>query len=192
MAGLGVGLALSLKFAGILSAYVALTVAYTLWLKHQPVLDIAVVASGFVFRAVAGGVATTIPLSQWFLIVTAAGSLFIVAGKRHAEFVEMGEGRGATRTSLLGYSLAYLRYVWMLASAVGIVAYCLWAFEQSRGRGFPWFELSIVPFVIAILHVELRFARGQGGAPEEMALRDRTLQVLGAVWVALVVVGIYS
>jgi decaprenyl-phosphate phosphoribosyltransferase len=62
----------------------------------------------------------------------------------------------------------------------------------GRGHHPIWFELSIVPFVIAILHVELRFARGLGGAPEELALRDRMLQLLGLVWVVLVAVGIYA
>ena len=61
-----------------------------IWLKHEPVIDLAAVASGFVFRAIAGGVATGVPLSDWFLIVAGAGSLFIVTGKRHAEQVELG------------------------------------------------------------------------------------------------------
>ena len=66
------------------------TISYTLWLKHEPVIDLAAVAAGFVFRAIAGGVATGVTLSDWFLIVAGAGSLFIVTGKRHAELVELG------------------------------------------------------------------------------------------------------
>jgi decaprenyl-phosphate phosphoribosyltransferase len=180
--GMVIAALLSLKFAAVLAAYIGLTVLYSLWLKHEPVLDIAIVASGFVFRAVAGGVATKIPLSQWFLIVTAAGSLFVVAGKRHGEYLAMGEDRATTRASLASYSLAYLRYVWMLASAVGIVAYCLWAFEQSHAKGFPWFELSIVPFVLALLRYALIIETGHAGAPEEVLLGDRVFLVLVAFW----------
>jgi decaprenyl-phosphate phosphoribosyltransferase len=84
----------------------------------------------------------------------------------------------------------------LLAASVTVTAYCLWAFERSGQGGHSlhpiWFELSIVPFVVAILHVELRFARGLGGAPEELALRDHTLQVLGLIWLGIVTAGIYA
>jgi decaprenyl-phosphate phosphoribosyltransferase len=186
-----IALLLSLKFAAVVGAYLALSLAYSIWLKHEPVIDIAIVASGFVFRAVAGGVATNVPLSQWFLIVTAAGSLFIVAGKRQGEFLEMGEDRGSTRTSLLSYSLAYLRYVWMLASAIAIVAYCLWAFEQSHRKGFPWFELSIVPFVLALLRYGLVIESGRASAPEDVLLGDRMLLLIAAAWLFVYAMGVY-
>ena len=99
------------------------------------------------------------------------------------------------RPTLSAYPEAFLRSMRLLAASVTVSAYCLWAFQRSAQGGHGhhpiWFELSIVPFVIAILHVELRFARGLGGAPEELALRDHTLQVLGLLWVAIVAVGIY-
>jgi decaprenyl-phosphate phosphoribosyltransferase len=180
----------------VIAVYAAVTTAYSLGLKHEPVVDMACVSAGFVLRAIAGGVATGVPLSDWFIIVSSFGALLIVAGKRSAEHVELGELRGAHRPTLSAYPEAFLRSVRLLAAAVTVSAYCLWAFERSAqvGSGHHpiWFELSIVPFVIAILHVELRFARGLGGAPEELALRDRMLQLLGLVWVVLVAVGIYS
>jgi decaprenyl-phosphate phosphoribosyltransferase len=182
--------------AVVIAVYVAVTTAYSLRLKHEPVVDLACVSAGFVLRAIAGGVATGVPLSDWFIIVSSFGALLIVTGKRSAEHLELGELRGVHRPTLLAYPEAFLRSVRLLSAAVTVTAYCLWAFERSAqaGRGHHpiWFELSIVPFVIAILHVELRFARGMGGAPEELALRDRTLQLLGLVWVVLVAVGIYS
>jgi decaprenyl-phosphate phosphoribosyltransferase len=180
----------------VIAIYVAVTTAYSLRLKHEPVVDLACVSAGFVLRAIAGGVATGVPLSDWFVIVSSFGALLIVTGKRSAEHTELGELRGAHRPTLNAYPEAFLRSVRLLAAAVTVSAYCLWAFERSTESGHGhhpiWFELSIVPFVIAILHVELRFARGQGGAPEELALGDRTLQVLGLLWVALVAVGIYT
>jgi decaprenyl-phosphate phosphoribosyltransferase len=182
--------------AVVIAVYVAVTTAYSLRLKHEPVVDLACVSAGFVLRAIAGGVATGVPLSDWFIIVSSFGALLIVTGKRSAEHLELGELRGVHRPTLLAYPEAFLRSVRLLSAAVTVTAYCLWAFERSAqaGRGHHpiWFELSIVPFVIAILHVELRFARGMGGAPEELALRDRTLQLLGLVWVVLVAVGIYA
>ena len=184
------------RLALVVGIYGALTAAYSLRLKHEAVLDLAAVAGGFVLRAIAGGLATNVPLSNWFVIVSSFGALFVVAGKRSGEHTDLGERRGEHRPTLAVYPATFLRTVRLLAASVTVTAYCLWAFERSSqvGRGHHpiWFELSIVPFVLAILHVELRFERGLGGAPEELALRDRVLQMVGLVWVVLVVVGIYS
>ena len=172
--------------------YVAATLAYSARLKHEVVLDLACVASGFVLRAIAGGTATAVPISKWFLIVAGAGSMFMVAGKRHAEFVEMGEDRGSTRVSLQGYTLAYLRFVWMLSASVAIGAYAVWAFEDGAVKLEPfWAQLSIVPFTLALLRYALDIEQGHGGAPEDVVLGDRTLQVLGLVWLATFAVGVH-
>ena len=91
------------------------------------------------------------------------------------------------------YSREFLSYVRAVASSVTVLAYCLWAFEKSVAVGNPvWFELSIVPFGLAILRYALLLDRGLGGAPEEVVLRDRTLQVLGLCWAALAAVGVYT
>ena len=91
------------------------------------------VASGFLLRAIAGGVATGIPLSQWFLLVAAFGSFFMVAGKRYSEMKAIG-GEAGTRRSLTRYSESYLRFAWMLAAVMVLISYSLWAFE-NRGEG---------------------------------------------------------
>ena len=103
--------------------------AYCFWLKHQAVLDICIVASGFLLRAIAGGAATGILLSQWFLLVAGFGSLFMVAGKRYAEMM-LAERTGAKiRKALENYTASYLRFVWALSATVLITTYCLWAFD---------------------------------------------------------------
>jgi decaprenyl-phosphate phosphoribosyltransferase len=184
--GLAVAAAVRWAFFALLVGYVLLMVAYTLWLKHMAVLDIAVVASGFIVRAVAGGLAVDVPISRWFLIVASFGSLFMVAGKRYSEHVTMGAERETVRATLATYSSGYLRYVWTMASGVTLLSYCLWAFEQSRLEGsVPWFELSIVPFAVAILRYALLLEEGHGGAPEDIVLGDRPLQVLGLVWLVI-------
>jgi decaprenyl-phosphate phosphoribosyltransferase len=181
------------KLTAVVVAYVAVTIAYTLWLKHEPVIDLVAVASGFVFRAIAGGVATDVPLSDWFLIVAGAGSLFIVTGKRHAEQVELGSDSLAHRSTLGAYSTSFLGYVRAVASGVMITAYCVWAFETASATGDDtWFRLSIVPFVIAVLRYALVIEKGGGGAPEEVVLSDRVLQVLGVLWVGTFLLGVAS
>ena len=191
---LGLALAVEPRLALTLAVYVAVTLSYTLYLRDQPVLDMAAVASGFVIRAIAGGVATDVPLSNWFLIVASFGSLFMVAGKRQAEHLDLDRDRAAHRGSLAHYSLAYLRSVRSVASGVTMTAYCLWAFEKAQRSGHSaiWFELSIVPFVVAVLRYALLVDSGQGGAPEDVMLADRPLQVVGVVWVVLFALGVHA
>jgi decaprenyl-phosphate phosphoribosyltransferase len=186
------------RLALVIAIYSAISMSYSLRLKHEPVIELACVSSGFVIRAIAGGIATGVPLSDWFLIVASFGSLLVVAGKRSAEHADLGQNRAAHRPALSSYPAAFLRSVRLIAASVTLTAYCLWAFERARQVGdvhhpHPlWFELSIIPVVLAVLHLELRFESGHGDAPEELALRDHTLQLLGLVWVVLFAVGVYA
>ncbi len=189
-------LALSLPFnsgklALVIGGYVVITVSYSLWLKHEPVVDLGAVAAGFVLRAIAGGVATDVPLSDWFLIVAGAGSLFIVTGKRHAEQVELGDASAGHRATLAEYSSAYLNYVRSVTSGVAITAYCLWAFENAAAVGDEfWFRLSIVPFVAVVLRYALVVDQGEGGAPEDIVLGDRVLQLFAVLWAVSFAIGV--
>ncbi len=179
--------------AGLVVVYAAITVSYSLWLKHEPVFDLAAVASGFVIRAIAGGVAAGVPISTWFLIVVSFGSLFMVAGKRHSEHLSMGDERGSHRLTLELYSVSFLRYVRATASGVAITGYCLWAFERNSGiPGVPWFELSIVPFVLGMLRYALILEAGSTAGPEEIVLGERSLQLMGLACVLFVGLGIYA
>jgi decaprenyl-phosphate phosphoribosyltransferase len=168
----------------VVGGYVAITFAYSEWLKHEPVLDLATVAAGFVLRAVAGGVACGVAISNWFLIVAAAASLFVVTGKRSAEHTALGDEARLHRRSLAEYSIAYLSYVRALSSTVAVLAYCLWAFDASDRTGNPvWFQLAIIPFVLGVLRYALLLDRGEGGAPEDLLMSDRVLLIIGVAWV---------
>lgn len=183
VASIGLAFVARWPLAVVVAAYLAQTTLYSVWLKHEAVLDLACVASGFVLRAVAGGVAVPVPISPWFLIVTGAASLFMVTGKRHAELVDLGSGAVAHRRALAGYSAAYLGYVRAVTSTTAVVAYCLWAFEVSDRTGSTvGFRLSIIPFVLAILRYGLLLDRGGGGAPEDLVFSDRVLLALGGLW----------
>ncbi len=168
-------------FTAVLASYVVISLAYSWGLKDQPVLDLAVVASGFVLRGVGGGAAAGIPLSQWFILVAAFGALFMVAGKRYAELVALGE-QSATRAALSAYSASYLRFVWGLSASVACTTYSLWAFEMRVDGGVPWTTISIAPFVLALLRYAVDVDRGLAGAPEDIVLRDRGLLLLGLIW----------
>jgi decaprenyl-phosphate phosphoribosyltransferase len=179
------------QLAAVVAGYAVLTVSYSLWLKHEPVIDLGAVAAGFVLRAVAGGIATNVPISNWFLIVAGAGSLFIVTGKRHAEQVELGSDSGAHRATLDEYSPGVLGFVRSVGASVTITAYCLWSFEvASRVGDVLWFRASIVPFVLAMLRYAFIAEQGGGGAPEEIVFEDRVLQVLGVLWLVTFAIGV--
>lgn len=188
---LGVSLLASTELAVVIAVYIVVQLAYCFWLKHQPVIDLSIVASGFLLRAIAGGAAAEIELSQWFLLVAAFGSLFMVAGKRYAE-IRLAERTGAKiRKSLERYTASYLRFVWTLSATVLITTYSLWAFEITESTASRWPVISIVPFVIAVLRYAVDVDGGNGGEPEDIALGDRVLQVLGAGLVATLVAAVY-
>lgn len=181
------------RLLAVVGAYVVVTVSYSLWLKHEPVIDLGAVAAGFGLRAIAGAEATGVPLSNFFLIVVGAGSLFMVAGKRHAELTELGDASTSHRATLGEYSDSFLNYVRAVTSAVAITGYALWAFQRADEVGNQfWFRLSIVPFVLAILRYALTVEQGGGGAPEEVVLSDRVLQLLGVLLLACFAIGVYA
>jgi decaprenyl-phosphate phosphoribosyltransferase len=167
----------------VVVVYELVQLAYCLWLKHQPVIDLAVVSSGFLLRAIAGGVACEIKLSQWFLLVAAFGSLFMVAGKRYSEKrLHALHGLGVTRKSLDEYSEQYLRFVWALAAALVVTSYSLWAFQLGDELKSILPAVSIAPFLVGVLRYAVDIDRGEAGAPEEIVLRDRVLQLIGLTW----------
>ena len=175
------------QLAVVLVLYSIMQLAYCVYLKHQAVLDLAVVSSGFLLRAIAGGVAASVPLSPWFLLVASFGSLFMVAGKRYSEVRLVGEGAGATRRSLELYSASYLRFAWGMAGSATITFYSLWAFSLER-TNLLLPQLSIAPFVLALLRYAIDIDKGAAGEPETIVLGDRTLQVLGALWLVTFVI----
>ena len=176
-----------------LAFYWVLQVLYSLFLKNQPIIDLSMVAAGFLLRAVAGGVASGIELSQWFLLVASFGSLFMVAGKRYSELSELGHKAG-TRASLERYTKSYLREVWSVSIAVVIMSYSLWAFEQGGGSawGVPWAAISIAPFTLAVLRYAMKIDQGKAGEPEEVVLGDRMLQGLAVAWVIPLAIAVFA
>lgn len=193
IASLALGFWVSRLLGITLLVYWILQVAYSFFLKHQPLIDLAMVAAGFLLRAVAGGVASGLALSQWFLLVASFGSLFMVAGKRYCEILELGAGAG-TRASLERYTQSYLRTVWVISAAIVIMSYGLWAFElpAEQWGGIPWTAISIAPFTLAILRYAMRIDSGDAGEPEDVVIGDRMLQVLAVLWVIPMAIAVFA
>ena len=187
------------RLALVMGLYAALSAAYSVWVKFVAVVELFSVASGFVLRAIAGGVATHVPLSDWFLAVTSFAAMFIVVGKRAAESRSLGEDREAHRPVLRDYTPSFLQSALTLTATGAVTTYCLWAFDRTgSGLGFHpghdvvWTQLTVVPFALAVLHVLRVLDAGGGAAPEELALRDHWLHLFGAVWLLFFLVGIYA
>ena len=181
VASLAIGWWLTPNLAVVMAVYIAIQLAYCFGLKHQAVMDICIVSSGFLIRAIAGGAATNIHLTQWFLLMMAFGSLFMAAGKRYAE-LQLAERTGAKiRKALESYTGSYLRFVWTLSATAVVVCYGLWAFDKEHGEA-RWFVVSMVQFTIAILRYAVDVDGGLAGEPEDIVLRDRVFQLLALAW----------
>lgn len=183
----------------VVATYIAVSLSYSFWLKQIPVIELACVSAGFVLRAVAGGAAVHVPISPWFVIVTSSSALFVLAGKRSAEFATLGSERASHRQVLGAYTADFLRFTRMIAASLSIISFCLWAFARSAlidgghaGADNIFFQLAILPFVLGILSVELAVESGAGGAPEELVMRNHAVQVMGVLCVACVAIGVYS
>ncbi|GAA2741812.1 decaprenyl-phosphate phosphoribosyltransferase [Terrabacter aerolatus] len=168
----------------VVTGYLVLSVAYSTALKHQAVLELALVSAGFLLRAIAGGAATGTSISRWFLIVTGFASLFVVIGKRLSELVSVGlEDR--TRRALGSYTQSYLRMMFGVCGAVTVTAYCLWAFGLGTAPSQGVFAgVSVVPLVLLIMRYSLDADLGRAQEPEQVMLHDHVLQALGAIWFA--------
>lgn len=177
----------------IVALYIVLTTLYSSYFKKMPVLDLVALSGGFVLRLLGGGYGTDVAPSDWFLIISLFGSLFIAVGKREAERRELGDDAAVIRPTLGVYSDRYLAFLKSLSAGAVLMAYCLWAVDHAKA--YPgtavWVELSMVPFVVAVLRYALLVELGHGSAPEEVILGDRQMQVIGLIWAAILGVGIY-
>jgi decaprenyl-phosphate phosphoribosyltransferase len=186
--GLALAAVITPGLAAVAAGYLAVTLSYSLWWRNVVVVDILAIAAGFVLRTVAGGVATDIYLSRWFVIVTACGAIFLVAAKRYAELREHVAPR-LQRATLRHYSLRGLRLTLAAAATLASIAYISWAF--TRPSHLLWYGLSIVPFLLWLGRYASLAGAGAAQAPEEVILRDRALLALSLVWGLLFLGGVY-
>lgn len=185
--GLGLAAALGHASLAIAGSYALLNFLYTKWLRRIAIADITTIAGAFVVRAAAGAIAAGVPISRWFFVVVSFAALFVAAGKRYADFLDPASRR--SRPVLADYNADFLRMVIATASAVALGAYCLWAFQSTRPGAVGWHEATIVPFTVALLRYGLLVTGGRGGAPEEIMLGDRFMQIVGLAWLLIFVVG---
>jgi 4-hydroxybenzoate polyprenyltransferase len=184
---------LDISLGLILSAYLVMMLAYSLWLKHIPLIDTMVIAAGFVLR-VAAGVVVIVPdrFSPWLFVTTTFLALFIALGKRRAELELLETGAGSHRRVLNGYSIELLDQLITIVLSTTLMTYCLYTFSSPITPDNHSMMLTI-PFVIYGLFRYLYLIRIEhiGGAPEEIVLTDRPMQAAVGLWGLTVILILY-
>ena len=192
-ASLLLGLAASLEADGLLAAYIVSTLAYSAWLKHVAILDVIVIAAGFVLRVAAGAAAAPVTPSEWLLLCSLFVALFLGFGKRYNELVLLGDDAQTHRRVLGEYTEASLRQ-FLSASMLGtLFSYCLYTFFSAQGQEHHGLVLTI-PFAVygVFRYTLLMETRREGGAPEEVLLRDRPTQLAALLWIGVALAAIYG
>lgn len=178
---------LSFSFRIVLLLYLTSTLSYSFGLKHQPVVELMLVAFGFVLRAIAGGAATGTPISRWFLVVTSFGSLVIVVAKRLAEAESLTSVD--VRPVIREYPLPFLRFVLAVSAAVTLTGYSIWAFSLPQSKHFG--QISLLPLCLGLFRYVWLVEKGSGEVPEELLLRDGVLLISGLATTVLLLLSMY-
>ena len=181
---LPLGYFLSPAFFIVLLVYFLLIAAYSLWLKHFAILDVLVIAAGFVLRVHAGVTLITVErFSPWLYVLTTLFALYIGFGKRRSELALLSHGAGAHRKVLDGYTLPLLDQYITIVSGMTIVVYALYTFFAPNVPANHTMMLTI-PFVIygIFRYLYLIQVSHAAGAPEEVLLSDRPLQITALLW----------
>jgi 4-hydroxybenzoate polyprenyltransferase len=171
-------------FAGILTIYLVINLLYSRWLKHVPILDVLIIAAGFVLRVGAGASLIVVErFSPWLYVVTTLFALFIGFGKRRAEITLLEKGAGSHRKVLDGYTLPLLDQFITIVSGTTIVAYSLYTFSAPNLPENHTMMLTIPFMVYGIFrYLQLIQSGHAAGAPDEVALKDRPLQLIVLLW----------
>jgi decaprenyl-phosphate phosphoribosyltransferase len=180
------------QFGLSVTAYVVLTSLYSWRLKRVPVLEMMVVAAGFLLRAIAGGVVNNLPLSNWFMLVSASGALFLVSAKRQAEQRAMREHAGDHRAVIAQYPPEWIQQTISLSLTATVLGYCLWAFQYLGHDVIQvLLALSVAPFTALLLRYTLLASQGHGERPERLLLTDPFLIIAAATCAVLLFCGLY-
>ena len=190
---LSASFALEPGFGWIVTLYFVLNLLYSFWLKHAPIIDVMIIAAGFVLRVAAGVALIEVArFSPWLYVCTTLLALIIGFGKRRAEIILLADGANAHRKVLDGYTIGFLDQLIVVVSASTIMAYSLYTFSAVNLPSNHLMMLTI-PFVIygVFRYLYLIHVEDAGGAPEELILTDRPLLATLVLWGLLAALILY-
>ena len=190
---IGAGYLLSPAFAAVVAGYFVMNIAYSRWLKHILIVDVLILAAGFVLRVVAGVAVIHVErFSPWLFVVMTLLSLYLGFGKRRAELSLLSDDAASHRKVLHGYTIPLLDQYIMIVSATTIVAYSFYTFSAPNVPANHSMMLTI-PFVVYAIfrYLYLIQVKAAGGEPEEVLLTDRPFQIGLFLWAMTVLIVFY-
>ena len=172
-----------LKFGAVISSYFVMNLAYTIRLKHIAIVDISIIAVGFVLRVLAGGYATGIVVSQWAIILTFVLALVLAVGKRRGELVNT-QLSGNTRKALDGYNIQFADIVLSISVTLAIVSYIMFVISPETQKEFTNKVFYTFIFVIFafLRYLQQTLVYNRTESPTKMIYKDRYIQVVLALW----------
>jgi 4-hydroxybenzoate polyprenyltransferase len=182
------------RFFLVVASYALLNVLYSSLLKHVMLLDVFVVAAGFVLRVLAGGVVIHVEVSAWLIVCTTLLALFLALSKRRNELVLLGEDASGHRASLTEYSPYFLDQLIAIVTASTVMSYALYTLSPDVRAKFPGKRLELtIPFVLfgIFRYLYLVHQREGGGSPTRLLFTDRVLLSVVLLWAASVILIIY-
>ena len=174
----------------VVGGYIVVSFLYSMTLKHVPGVELTVVASGFVLRALGGAVATHVPPSGWFLTVCSLGALMVAIGKRYTELSSLGHEAIAHRPVMRWYSLGLLRAGQRAASIIMLASYLAWALSEHDGWMRAWHVASVVPLALALFRFDQLTGLAEGRPVEDLIVRDPMMICCELTWLTMFTVGL--
>src|SRR5215469_7336500 len=190
VAGLAIFFVGEPMLGAVIGAYIGVSFLYSMFLKHVPGIELTVVASGFVLRALGGAVATHVPPSGWFLTVCSFGALMVASGKRYSELASLGDRAAAHRPVMRFYSPSALRVFQRGAIGVLLAAYLAWALSGDTAWLRGWHLASLFPLAAALIRFDWLTGQADGRAVEDLISRDKVMVACELGWLGLFVAGL--
>jgi 4-hydroxybenzoate polyprenyltransferase len=190
-AGAAISANLGQSFLLFFAVYIIINFAYNLGLKNVVILDVMVLALGFVIRAVAGGVAIQVPISSWLLVCTVLLALFLGFAKRRHELIILGDDAVSHRQSLAHYSPKFIDQMISVVTASTVIAYTFYTMSPEVEEKFGTNNLVwTVPFVLygIFRYLYLVHQKDEGGNPTKLLVKDVPLIICVALWIVAVII----
>ena len=206
------GLMTSMFFFGTMGAYFVMNILYSVWLKKIPILDVFVIAAGFILRIYGGSIIINVHMDVWFLLTVISASLFLAVGKRRSEMTLLSGAKVEakdTRTTLMHYTPGLLdAYTSMFANTTWLT-YALFSFLHppftAEGKVLKIFSLlpktllvdkwlmATVPVVIfgVMRYMQLIYEKNEGESPHKVIMSDKPLLLVVTLWGMMVVAILY-
>ncbi len=183
---IALSIVLGREFVGIALLYAALQLFYSLWAKHQVIIDVIAVAIGFVLRAFAGGVAIDVEVSPWLVFITFVLALFLVLARRRHELIALGDDANAHRSALSEYSVRLVDQMISIVAGATLVSYMIYTasaeVEAKLGTRYLYLTVPFVAFGI-LRYLYLIDERNEGGDPARALMHDRPLMFAVGLWI---------